>query len=50
MDGVAGQTDQVCAPNVTREFVAGTARRGCFVPHSGTASEHPEWEPQFVEA
>jgi type IV secretory pathway VirJ component len=47
-----GEMDQVCAPNVTRAFVAGTGAARLFslprVGHGfGVASN---WEPQFVEA
>ena len=47
-----GETDQVCAPTVTRAFVAGTGAARLFsLPHVGHGfGVTPNWEPQFVEA
>jgi type IV secretory pathway VirJ component len=47
-----GEMDQVCAPNVTRAFVAGTGATRLFsLPRVGHGfGVTPNWEPQFVEA
>ena len=47
-----GETDQVCASNVTRAFVAGTGAARLFsLPRVGHGfGVTPNWEPQFVEA
>ena len=47
-----GEMDQVCAPNVTRAFVAETGAARLFsLPRVGHGfGVTPNWEPQFVEA
>ena len=47
-----GETDQVCAPNITRAFVAGTGAARLFsLPRVGHGfGVTANWEPQFVEA
>ena len=47
-----GEADQVCAPNITRAFVAGTgAARFFSLPRVGHGfGVTANWEPQFVQA
>ena len=47
-----GETDQVCAPDVTRAFVSKTGAARLFsLPRVGHGfGVTPNWEPQFVEA